>query len=240
MIYIRRRMGRKKKRSNKYWTQITECAVSAYNLSEPEPVLRERIYRRFLFPAFMKLAENLINKMKPDYIDSSFQDLQTDLVTYLTERLDKFNPAAGKAYSYYTRTAFNYLIAENQKGYSKLKNDLEPINVDEERNVMIEIHNDEMAETLRYFMDAYVEYCYQNLNYIFTNTTDIHVADSVLHLFENRENIEQFNKKALYIFVRERTGLETNNITRVVKVLKEIYQTKFKEYEQNQYVKLPF
>ena len=113
-------MGRKKKKSNKYWTQITECAVSAYNLSEPEPVLRERIYRRFLFPPFMKLAENLINKMKPDYIDSSFQDLQTDLVTYLTERLDKFNPAAGKAYSYYTRTAFNYLIAENSAGISIL------------------------------------------------------------------------------------------------------------------------
>ena len=97
-----------------------------------------------------------------------------------------------------------------------------------------------MAEVLKYFMDAYVEYCYENLNYIFTNTTDIHVADSVLHLFENRENIEQFNKKALYIFVRERTGLETNNITRVVKVLKEIYQTKFKEYEVTEYMKLPF
>ena len=56
MIYIRRRMGRKKKKSNKYWTQITECAVSAYNLSEPEPVLRERIYRRFLFPAFYEIG----------------------------------------------------------------------------------------------------------------------------------------------------------------------------------------
>ena len=49
--------------------------------------------------------------MKPEYIDSSFIDLQNDLVTYLTMRLDKFNPNAGKAYSYYTRTAFNYLIA---------------------------------------------------------------------------------------------------------------------------------
>jgi|TARA_R110000822_G_scaffold167569_1_gene307708 hypothetical protein len=233
-------MGRKKKKSNKYWTQITELAVTAYNLSVPEPVLRERIYRRFLFPALMKMAENLINKMKPDYIDSSFQDLQTDLVTYLTERLSKFNPSAGKAYSYYTRTSFNYLIAENQKGYAKVKSNLQPLNVDEERNVLIEMHNDEMSETIEYYMNAYVNYCYDNLNHIFSNSVDIHVADSVLHLFENRENIEHFNKKALYIFIRERTGLETNNITRVVKVLKQIYQDKFKEYETNNFMILPF
>jgi len=203
-------------------------------------VLKEKIYRRFIFPAFMKLSENLINKMKCEYIDSSFKDLQTDLVTYLTIRLDKFNPNAGRAYSYYTRTSFNYLIAENQKGYAKLKKESEPINIDEQRNVMTEMHNTEMAETLKYFMDAYVEYCYNNINSIFTNQTDIHVADSILHIFEDRENIEQFNKKALYVFIRERTGLETNNITKVIKVLKHIYSTKFLEYEQTEFVNLPF
>jgi len=231
---------RAKKKSNNYFTKITDLAISAYNRIEEDSIKREKIYRRFIYPAFMKLTENLINKVKPTYIDSSFQDLQTDLVTFLTERLRKFNPEAGKAYSYYTRTSFNYLIAENQKAYSKLKNDREELDVDEQRNVLIEIHNDEMQETLRYFMDAYVEYCYDNLNYIFTNPTDIHVADSVLHIFETRENIEDFNKKALYIFIRERTGLETTNITRVIKTLKQIYETKFLEYEQSNFVNLPF
>jgi glycerol-3-phosphate cytidylyltransferase-like family protein len=233
-------MGRKKTKSNRYWTTITECAIQAYNHLNDDNVKKEKIYRRFIFGPLMKLAENRINQMKPDYIDKSFEDLQTDLVTYLTERLSKIKSESGRGYSYFTRTSWNYLIAENQKGYSSVKNSYEPINVDEERNVLIEIHNNEMHETLCYFMDAYVEYCYQNLNYIFNNSVDIHVADSILHLFENREDIDQFNKKALYIYVRERTGYETNNITRVVKVLKEIYQTKFKEYEQSQYVKLPF
>jgi len=233
-------MGRKKKKSNRYWTKITEGSISAYNRSSEHRVLKEKIYRRFIFPAFMKLSENLINKMKCEYIDSSFKDLQTDLVTYLTIRLDKFNPDAGRAYSYYTRTSFNYLIAENQKGYAKLKKESEPINIDEQRNVMTEMHNTEMAETLKYFMDAYVEYCYNNITFIFTSQTDIHVADSILHIFEERENIEQFNKKALYVFIRERTGLETNNITNVIKVLKQIYSTKFLEYEQTEFVNLPF
>jgi len=232
-------MPRAKKTSKTYFTKITDLAIAGYNKS-PDGAVREKIYRRFIYPAFMKLTENTINKVKPDYIDSSFQDLQTDLVTYLTARLDKFNPSAGKAYSYYTRTSFNYLIAENQKGYSKLKSDALELDVDEQRNVITEISNADMLETLREFMDAYIAYCYDNLNYIFSNPTDIHVADSVLHIFEIRENIEEFNKKALYIFIRERTGLDTTNITRVVKVLKQIYDEKFKEYEQTDFIKLPF
>ena len=229
----------KPKKNRSYFTKITDLAISAYNKSE-DSTSREKIYRRFIYPAFMKLTENIINKVKPDYIDSSFQDLQTDLVTYLTARLDKFNPNAGKAYSYYTRTSFNYLIAENQKGYAKVKSDTLEINIDEQRNVVTEIHNSEMQETLREFMDAYIEYCYDNLNYIFSNSIDIHVADSVLHIFETRENIEEFNKKALYILIRERTGLETTNITRVIKTLKQIYEDKFLEYERLDFIKLPF
>jgi hypothetical protein len=230
---------RAKKKSNNYFTKITEIAILAYNKSD-SMVKREKVYRRFIYPAFMKLAENLINKMKPGYIDSTFYDLQTDLVTFLTARLDKFNPNAGKAYSYYTRTSFNYLIAENQKAYAKLKQNTQTLDVDEQRNIITEIHNDEMRETLREFMNAYIEYCYDNLNYIFNNSVDIHVADSILHIFETRENIEDFNKKALYIFIRERTGLETSNITRVIKTLKQIYETKFKEYEQTDFINLPF
>lgn len=232
-------MPRKKKKSNAYYTRIQDVAICAYNKSE-HPAQREKIYRRFIYPAFLKLAENLINKVKPTYIESSFLDLQTDIVTYLTARLDKFNPENGKSYSYYTRTTFNYLIAENQKAYVKLKQDREPIDLDEQRNIPTEMHNDDMREIMKYFMDEFIEYCYDNLNFIFSNTTDIHVADSVLHLFESRKNIENYNKKALYIYIRERTGLPTTNITRVVKTLKNLYETKFQEYANQNFINLPF
>ena len=232
-------MARKRKKSNNYYTRLQDVAICAYNKSE-KSIQRERIYRRFIYPPFMKLSENLINKVKPTYIKSSFQDLQTDLVTYLTARLDKFKPNAGKSYSYYTRTSFNYLIAENQKAYVKLKQDRQPIDVDERRNIVTEMHNDDMRETLKEFMDAYIEYCYDNINYIFSNPTDIHVADSILHIFEVRDNIENYNKKALYIFIRERTGLQTTNITKVIKVLKNLYELKFDEYSNSNFMKLPF
>ena len=92
-------------------------------------------------------------------------------------------------------------------------------------------------------MDAYIEYCYTNINYIFTSSTDIHVADSILHIFENRENIDDFNKKRLYILIRERTGLDvsqTSSVTRVVKILNQIYNNYFVKYEQTDFINLPF
>ena len=235
-------MPKRKKKSNVYFSKITELAIIGYNKTD-NMILREKIYRRFIYPAFMKLVENMINKVKPTYIDSTFLDLQTDLVTFLTERLSKFNPNAGKAFSYYTRTSYNYLIGENEKAYKKLKADTEELNIDESRNVIIEMHNDEMREILKYFMDEYVEFCYSNLNFIFTNPTDIHVADSVLHIFETRADIEDFNKKRLYILIRERTGLDpsqTPAVTRVVKVLEELYKQLFVEYERTNFVNLPF
>ena len=228
-----------RKKTNNYFTKITDIAISAYNSNESISK-RERIYRRFIYPALLKLTENIINKMKPTYIDSSFKDLQSDLVTFLTSKLNKFNPAAGKAYSYYTRTSFNYLIAENQKAYAKLKNSALEINIDDQRNVFIEAHNIDMQDSLQEFMDAYIEYCYNNLTSLFNNSTDIHVADSILHIFSTREDIENFNKKALFIFIRERTGLATINITRVIKILKKIYDEKFKEFESTNFINLPF
>jgi hypothetical protein len=92
-------------------------------------------------------------------------------------------------------------------------------------------------------MDTYIKYCYNNLNYIFSNSIDIHVADCILHFFEDRINIEEYNKKSLYILIRERAGLDpskTNNLTRVMKVLKRIYEEKFEEYKESEFVKLPF
>ena len=234
-------MPRKRKKSNNYYTRIQDVAICAYNKSD-KPAQRERIYRRFIYPPFMKLTENLINKVKPTYVlqKCSFQDLQTDIVTYLTARLEKFKPESGKSYSYYTRTTFNYLIAENQKAYIKVKQKREPIDIDEQRNIVTEMDNDDMRHFLKYFMDEFVEYCYENLNSIFTNPTDIHVADSILHLFEQRVNIENYNKKALYIYIRERTGLQTPNITKVIKVLKSLYEDMFKEYADTEFIKLPF
>ena len=71
----------------------------------------------------------------------------------------------------------------------------------------------------------------EHLTSFFKKQTDLSVADSVLELFRTRENIENFNKKALYILIRDRTGVKTQYITRVVNIMKNIYAEMFRIYK---------
>jgi len=68
-----------------------------------------------------------------------------------------------------------------------------------------------------------------NLNKEFTKKRDIQIADAVLELFRRAEFIESFNKKSLYLLVREMTGYKTHYITKVVSKMKE---TQMKLYYQ--------
>ena len=69
------------------------------------------------------------------------------------------------------------------------------------------------------------------MNSIFTNKRDIIVADTLLELFRIRENIENFNKKALYIMIREMTGSNTQHITRVINQMKSYYFSMMEEFQ---------
>ena len=69
-----------------------------------------------------------------------------------------------------------------------------------------------------------------NLTNVFRRQKDIHVADAVLEIFRRRKNIENFNKKALYILIREMTGSNTQHITRIVNVMKKYHYRMFQEF----------
>ena len=76
-----------------------------------------------------------------------------------------------------------------------------------------------------------LEYWDNNITNIFRRQKDILVADSVLELFRRRKNIENFNKKALYIMIREMTGSNTQHITRVINQMKNYYFSMLEEFQ---------
>jgi hypothetical protein len=113
-----------------------------------------------------------------------------------------------------------------------MKRKAELVEVDEQRNLPSEMGYTDYQEQLKDFINLYVEWYDENMNKVFTNRKDIAVADSVLELFRIRDNIENFNKKALYILIRERTGFKTQNITRVINVMKSDFKRMFLNYQQ--------
>ena len=65
-----------------------------------------------------------------------------------------------------------------------------------------------------------MEYWEENIFKIFKKKKDIAVVDALLYLMRNNKSIENFNKKALYILIREMSGSNTQHITRVINVMK--------------------
>ena len=52
------------------------------------------------------------------------------------------------------------------------------------------------------------------------------------------ENLEIFNKKALYIYIREMTDVDTPVITKVTKKLKILYKDLYSEFAETGYIRV--
>ena len=105
--------------------------------------------------------------------------------------------------------------------------------LDFKRNISSETVSKETTEFNSEFVNQMLDYWDNNITNIFRRQKDILVADAVLELFRKRKNIENFNKKALYIMIREMTGSNTQHITRVVNQMKQYYYSMMHEFSTN-------
>ena len=226
---------KRKKKSKIYFGQPTQDAVIEY-LATDSHSERNKIYRERIMYAFEKLAENIIHTFKFYYFDVPYQDVKCEVVAFLNEKIHKYQLEKGKAFSYFSIIAKNYLIIANNANYAKMKARTDITVIDDSRDLGGEMVYSDYQESLRDFTNQFVEYYSTNLNNIFSNKRDIIVADTLLELFRIRENIENFNKKALYILIRERTGLKTQNITKVVNIMKKHYQDMFLKYSHKGFI----
>ena len=222
-------MGRKKKKSNMYFTQTTENAIIRYNKSD-DYRLRNKIYNEHIDYPFDKLAENIIHTFKFYYFDVPPNTVKKDVVSFLVMNMHKFQEGKGKAFSYFSIVAKNYLILHNNSNYKKNKITDKLERLDYKRNLHNEISREEQKESNYDFVNQMIKYWDNNLINVFKRPKDIKIADSVIELFRRKESIDNFNKKALYILIREMTGLKTQHITRVIGVMKKYNSKLLKEY----------
>jgi hypothetical protein len=96
---------------------------------------------------------------------------------------------------------------------------------------------DNTKNELDKYLDLYVEHCSKNIFELFPKKNDAQVADAILEIFRNRENLEIFNKKALYIYIREIIDVKTPKITKISNELYDIFKTNYIFYLENGYAK---
>jgi len=217
----------KKKKRKVYFGQEVQNAIIRYNDldSIKEQAERNKIYGEEIHKAFDKLAENIINTFKFTYFDYGFNDIKHEVVAFMVMNIHKYDHTKGsKAFSYFSVVAKNYLILHNNNNYKKLKshNGIEVL--DKEKN-MNSIDND-----FESFTSEMVDYFDSNLNSIFKKERDLKIGYAIIDLIKHKDEIENFNKKALYILIREMTNVETAHITSVVNVLKRHYKKLINKY----------
>jgi len=209
----------KKKKRKVYFGQEVQDAVVEYNSSVDDSE-RNIIYGKRIHAAFDKLAENIINTFKFTYFDYGFNDIKHEVVAFMVMNMHKYDHTKGsKAFSYFSVVAKNYLILHNNNNYKKMKthDKMDVLDRHKSNNTMNETDYDTLTNEM-------VEYFDKNLNTIFKKDRDLKIGYAIVDLIKQREEIENFNKKAIYILIREMTDVETAHITSVVNVLKKHYK----------------
>ena len=229
-------MVRKKKSTQKiYFTDDTELAILEY-LKSDDPVLRNKIYNERIHYPFYKLSENLIHTFKFYYTEvDDLEDLKHEVITFFLEKLHYFKEGQGKAFSYFSIIGKNYLILYNNKNYVKKKGKADPLEADNDNEILMEFDRQEVRSEKVDFLDIYTRRMGKKIFDIFKKEEELKVADAILEVFRKRDHLEIFNKKAIYIYIREMIDVKTPHITRVADRLGEIYKEQYLFYLDNGY-----
>ena len=236
-------MARKRRKNSKnYFTHDTELAIVRYN-NEPNPEIRSNIYRDEIHYPFFKLTENIIHTFKFYYTEvDNIEHLQHEIITFLLTKMHLFNPERGaKAYSYFGTIVKNWLIIYNNKNYAKRVQSAPVDDLYKDETYSVNIEDERVTDNLSYFIDQYIEYVEDNFDVFFPKGKDAQIADAILELFRKRENIEIFNKKALYIYIREimaTNGLEvkTPKITKIAGRLYDLFRENYITFLEKGYI----
>ncbi|NDE59623.1 MAG: hypothetical protein EB010_09425 [Acidimicrobiia bacterium] len=226
---------RKPKTKNNYFTIETEEAILEYR-NTPNQAKRNKIYNERIHYGFYKLVENIIHTFKFYYTEvDNIEDLKYEVISFLLQKLDLYDQSKGKAYSYFGTIAKRYLIIYNQKNYKKLvsKADIGDQSDDDSLVNSIIVKEPEPELDKLDIVELFIKHVDDNLLDLFEKTEEMKVADAILEIFKKRENIDIFNKKAVFIYVKEMTDCQSNTITKVIKKLKVIYKTILDNYLEN-------
>lgn len=222
---------RRPKKSIDYFTLDTQEAILEYR-KETSQVKRDQIFNERIYYAFYKLAENIIHTFKFYYTEvDNIDELKHEVIAFLLEKLHLYDQSKGKAYSYFGTIAKRYLIVYNNNNYKRLKGKAPVDDVETDKTITNELllsRPDDLESTS--FIELFIQKIDDNLLELFPKPQEARVGDAILELFKRRENIDIFNKKALFIYIKEITDAPTPVITKVIKVLKEIYKEMLNDY----------
>jgi len=226
---------RRRKKSKPYFGVDVHDAIVEYQNTECEEEKHE-IYESQIKSAFEKLSENLIYIYGFSRDKDHFYILKSDCVSFLYETLYKFDPSQGsKAFSYFNACAKNHLLAGAKKTQ---KNKIRNVSIDDIQSLsnvekeMVESHQIIPSQDDIFIREEDKDILKDMLQKIKSkplNENEKLCINAVITLFKNIEEIEFLNKRAVFVYLREISGLNpkqlSSSLSNIRKYYREIVKT---------------
>jgi len=228
------RKRRNKFKKNYYFTQVHEDAIVEWCKSEDQKE-KDKIYKNIIDPVLNELIEKIIFTYKFTSLPN-VDILREDCKAYTTTVLTKFNPDKGsKAFTYFSVVVKNWFIHQVKKtrkrfdrelsleGIAQVKKDALKITVQNNYHDMRE--NAEFWNALQREIDGWSQ--------LKLRDNEKKVVETIKVLIENVNDIEIFNKKAIYLYMREISGLNTKQIVNSLTKIRARYRDFKKGWVEN-------
>lgn len=221
----KRRRIRRSKNSKKYFTKVHEDAIIEYCREETTMRRREELYVTLLQTAFDQMVDKIVFTYKFTTLPN-IDILREECKIWLMTVLDKFNPDKGsKAFSYFSVITKNWFIQKVKKNKKKNLREIEIDELPKEQKLKhIAVHNryNEEREKEEFWSHLWTEIGHWDTDKLKENEKK--VLEAIKILLESPDDIEIFNKKAIYLYMREITGLNTKQIVNSLNKMRKKYR----------------
>ena len=218
---IRRR--RRKRTTRHYFTKDHENAIIRYNEIN-DNIERTHLYVNWIQPAFSEMVDKIVFTYKFTNLPNC-DELREECKIWLTTILDKYDPNKGsKAFSYFSVITKNWFIHKVKKNQKKLKREIDITELSREaENKFLVVYNDyhEKRENIEFWKHLWAEIDTWSTENMKEN--EKRVLEAIKILLSDPNQIEIFNKKAIYLYIREITGLNTKQVVNNLNKLRRKY-----------------
>jgi len=214
-----------------YFTQEHEDAILKYCTTEDRPE-KERLYENLIQPAFNQMVDKIVFSYKFTSLPN-IDELRMECKVWLTTILDKYDPNRGsKAFSYFSVITKNWFIHKVKRNTKRLQREV-PY-----EDAELEVESTFVDPGDQYYQERVQREFWQNLweeieswEVDYEKESEKKVYEAVKIILSSVDDIEIFNKKAVYLYLREITGMNTKQIVTQLNKMRSRYRDFKKDWD---------
>ena len=214
-----------------YFTQDHENAILEYCLTE-DLEIKTQLYVDFIQPAFNEMVDKIVFTYRFTNLPN-IDELRAECKVWLTTILAKYDPNRGsKAFSYFSVITKNWFIHKvkqtSKRNQREVAYDIAAKEIDDK---YIITHNPYMArrqnkEFWQHLWSEIDSWDSENMK-----DSERKVYEAVRTLLNSVDDLDVLNKKAVYLYLREITGMNTKQIVTQLNKMRKEYRTFKREWD---------